>query len=178
MLASHLRSAGVTLFSIRMIGSLTLLPLMLALAISTIVHAADPVVVRLIQESASDRVHCQLVVENHTREPIVAFALGGNQDLAGPYEFPLAPEGWFRGPEKPDAKTSPAPSGWEGSLLAEEGALNFAVEWQTKDYEKALMPGSVFEGFDLTFAQSSARCRGVHWTAITRDSQLLSGILK
>jgi hypothetical protein len=142
------------------------------------VDAADPVSVRLIEESASQRLHCQLLISNHSQQPIVAFALGGNQDLAGPYEFSGAPEGWYRGSEKPGAKPSPVPAGWEGSLLVEEGALNFAVEWQTKDYEKAIMPGTTFEGFDLAFSQASAHCKGVHWTAITRDSQILSGILK
>jgi hypothetical protein len=134
--------------------------------------------VRVLEERQADRVHCQYTVVNPSNQPILAFALGGNENLAGPYELANAPEGWYRDAERPDGKASPAPSGWESSLLTEEGALNFAVEWQTKNYEKAIMPGTTYEGFDLAFSQASAHCKGVHWTAITRDSQIISGVLK
>jgi hypothetical protein len=125
-------------------------------------------------QKMGDRSVCRYEAANHTGQPIVAFAIGGNEQLAGPYEIPVIPAGFH--PDTGAGEAAYAPDGWEVSLLREPAGDTYAVEWQTKDGSKALLPEAT-ERFDLAFETAAPNCRQGHWTAITRDSQIHSGSL-
>jgi hypothetical protein len=133
-----------------------------------------PVEVTTQQIASGDRDVCRFRMTNHTPQPIVAFAVGGNANLAGPYELTAAPLGF--NPDTGAAVQAPDLEGWEESLLREPAGSTFAVEWQTKDYAKAVMP-EASETFELAYDEGASACRQGHWTAITRDSQVHTGVL-
>lgn len=140
-------------------------------------QAASDLQVRLKEQKTDEGLQCRFEVKNNGQQAVIALAVGGNENMAGPYEFAAPPIGWeSKDGEEVDPPNVPA--GWDASSLAEEGVLNFAFEWQTKDSTVAVQPGKSFDGFVVVFRKTVTSCKGVHWTVITRDSQVVSGLLE
>lgn len=131
------------------------------------------VAITVSTRQSGDRHYCLYELTNHTPQTIVAFALGGNENLAGPYQLTTAPLGFD--PDTGAGQAVQGPDEWEASLLREPAGSTFAVEWQAKDLAKALLPEKT-EKFELAYAEAP-HCKEGHWTAITRDSQVHSGLL-
>ena len=128
--------------------------------------------VHVTQKSQEGQVTCQYSLLNTGSQPIVSFAVGGNRELTGPYELSAAPVGFVNGIQKEKQG-----DGWQASLLTESGNLAFAVEWDAKEYADGVMPQKSKQ-FELTFLSPRFDCGIGHWTAISRDSQVLSGFLE
>jgi hypothetical protein len=129
----------------------------------------DPAVAAIGVTVSADRsrghVDCHYTVTNHGSKPIVGFVLGAGVEAAGPYELTLTPKGLL------------SPRGWEFEVLSPDPNQKLAVEWQTKNYEKALMPGRIMDELTIRYDMRDMPCGGLHWTAINRDSELTSGIV-
>ena len=128
--------------------------------------------VHVTQKSQEGQVTCLYSLLNTGTQPIVSFAVGGNQELAGPYELSAVPVGFDSG-----LQGEKQGDGWQASLLTESGNPAFAVEWETKDYADGVMPQKSKQ-FELRFLSPRFDCEAGHWTAISRDSQIISGLLK
>jgi len=129
--------------------------------------------VHVTRKSQEGRVTCQYSLLNTGSQPIVSFAVGGNQELAGPYELSAAPAGFENGLQREKQREGDS---WQASLLTETGKPAFAVEWETKEYADGVMPQKS-KTFELTFQSPQFDCGAGHWTAISRDSQIVSGFL-
>lgn len=136
--------------------------------------AASGIQVEVTRSTEPARTLCGYQVSNGGDEPVVSFAVGGNEELAGPYELTVAPEGLKAGVE---AASPVLADGWQESLLSQPGDSTFAVEWETKDFAKAIMPRQT-KRFELAFPKPDFSCQTGHWTAITRESQVISGMFK
>jgi hypothetical protein len=131
--------------------------------------------VKVAEQREHGKVTYQYTVTNIGSQPIVAFCVGGNQDIAGPYEFTALPLGWVPDQQGRVTEKAALPAGWEAWVLNGDGGKHFALEWKTAAYEQAVMPGQSFDGFKIEFLQPKDCCLTSHWTAISRDSQMSSG---
>jgi hypothetical protein len=122
-----------------------------------------------------DALVCRYTLDNRTAPGILAFTLGGNENLAGPYELTAVPAGYNLDSGAGEYVT--VPKGWESSLLQEPAGATYAVEWQTREPEHAIRAGQKVT-FELVYEAATPNCRRGHWTVITRDSQIYAGQLE
>lgn len=143
---------------------------LLLLGSSTLAAAQEDVgvQVRVTEEHINQDpgfLRCRFEVANHLNQGLVTFGVGSNVDAKGPFELAARP-------------TSVSPNGWSDNTLTDPASGKFAVDWGVTEYANALEPGGVVSGFEIRVPKTGlGRCSSLHWKAVTRESEVLSGPL-
>ena len=117
------------------------------------------------QDKSPDWLRCQFEVTNHLNQGLVTFGVGSNVDATGPFELAARP-------------TPSSPNGWSDNTLTDPNSGKFAVDWGVTEYANALEPGGRVSGFEFRIPSTGlGRCASLHWKAVTRESEVLSGVL-
>ncbi len=110
---------------------------------------------------------CHYQVTNQSHQPLITFGVGSGPSGDGPYEILSAPV------------STRAPGGWAAHGTSEgQPPSGYAVDWQAEEYQNGIMPGGMLAGFEVILPSTpTMSCAGIHWKTVTRDSNVLFGLL-